>query len=391
VIAEFDAIRSLARQLRGTSNWNSPIAWRKKLASHGIPGLDAPLQFGGNNFSATQMVEFFAICGQIDLDLRDVPGVGHARIILQQEHINTVQQQIISRVVKSEDFVAVAITEEDAGSDIRNISTLALPNGKGYILNGEKLYVARLEQATHIIVFAKVIPSHYETISAFIVPIHSPGVNTKAIDAMGLHGVSFGGVSFHDVFLPDEFRLGNEGDGFRLFSDHFTYWRIAMAAAAVGCGRGAVNQAIDYLRKRQAFGGPIGRFTHLQQELSRHISHLHMTWLLVLSAADRLDSKKRAYVDAAMVKAEAVEAALDAADWSMQVHGARGYTTDLDLEKRVRDLKGLRVADGATDVLRGQVARELLGDELYDISLGRQTYTRHSVSLFPRNFWDQLD
>jgi alkylation response protein AidB-like acyl-CoA dehydrogenase len=76
-------------------------------------------------------------------------------------------------------------------------------------------------------------------------------------------------------------------------------------------------------------------------------------------------------VDAAMVKAEVVEIALDASDWAMKVHGAKGYTDSLDIEKRVRDLMGLRLADGTTDVLRGQVARKLLGEDLYAITLGR--------------------
>jgi alkylation response protein AidB-like acyl-CoA dehydrogenase len=383
-----DALKLTAQKLRGTSDWNSPLAWRRLMLNVGIPGLDLPEKFGGGGLTAREMAEYFVFCGQIDLDLRDVPGGGHANLILHADQVNARQENILRNVVASTDFVSVAITEDGAGSDIRNIETTATTVDGGYLLEGEKLYVARLEQATYVIVFAKTIPSHYESMTAFVVPLSAEGLYKTNLEAMGLQGVSFGGVTFRKVFVPSELRIGNEGDGFKLFTEHFTYWRVAMAAAAIGCGRGAINQAIEYLRNRQAFGGPIGRFTHLQQELSRHVAHLHSTWLLVLSAMERLDLNQRAYVDAAMAKAEAVEVALDAADWAMRVHGAKGFTQQLDIEKRVRDLYGLRVADGATDVLRGQVAREILGEEIYAMSLGRTISSKKPVTLFPRNFWE---
>src|SRR6185295_6520356 len=110
-----------------------------------------------------------------------------------------------------------------------------------------------------------------------------------------------------DVAVPRAARVGGEGEGFQLFVRHFTYWRTMMAAAAIGCGRGALDQAIAWLRQRHAFGGPIGRFTHLQQALAQHVARLHMAWLLVQASAARLDARQPAYADAAMAKAEAVE------------------------------------------------------------------------------------
>ncbi|ONH50881.1 hypothetical protein BLL36_23500 [Pseudomonas cedrina subsp. cedrina] len=97
-----------------------------------------------------------------------------------------------------------------------------------------------------------------------------------------------------------------------------------------------------------------------------------MAWLLVQSTAQRLDRRAYCYVDAAMAKAESLEVAIAAVQWAMLVHGAEGYCADLGLEKILRDLMGLRIADGTPDVLRGQVARGLLGETLYSESLGRQ-------------------
>ena len=159
-----------------------------------------------------------------------------------------------------------------------------------------------------------------------------------------------------------------------------------MAAAAIGSAQEAIDQTVLWLQRRMAFGGHVGRFTHLQQELARHTARLHMGWLLVSETARRLDERLPASADAAMAKAEATEVALAAADWAMRVHGARGHTADFDLQHRVRDLMALRIADGTTDVLRGQVARSVTGDDLYDESLGRQAPLQRRV-VQRRRYW----
>jgi len=291
-------------------------------------------------------------------------------------------------VIDSKEFVAIAITEDGAGSDMHGIETHAIPTTDGYFLFGEKMYVARLSQASKIIIFANVLRSEKDKLlTAFLVPSNLPGLNSKRIDSLGLNGVSFGSLHLNNVFVPSSLRIGGEGQGFSLFTKHFTYWRTAMAAAAIGCARGAIEQSINRLQTRKAFGGPIGRFTHLQQQLAEHTARLHMAWLLVLSVMDRIDSRLPAFADAAMAKAEAVEVALSAVDWCMRVYAAKGYSTQVDIEKRFRDLLGLRIADGTTDVLRTQVARAILGNDLYEMALGRSENNRSSDTHINRRFW----
>lgn len=118
-------------------------------------------------------------------------------------------------------------------------------------------------------------------------------------------------------------RIGGEGQGFSLFNKHFTYWRTAMAAAAIGSGRRAVEQAVVWMRKREVFGGPLGRFTHIQQQLAQHIARLHMSWLLVDTVMERIDKGLPAIADAAMAKAEALESSIAAVQWALDIHGAR--------------------------------------------------------------------
>lgn len=381
-----EAVQTLATALRGTPDFHSPVAWRKALSGVGVPGLDLPERVGGGSWSVRRMVDAFALFGQMSLDLRDVPGAGHGRLLLHSSSRRF--DQLLQRVCTGQEFVAVAMTEEGCGSDLHAIQTTAEPTAGGYRLTGRKVHVSRMEQATHVVVFARVNrPTLARSLSAFLLPLPQTNVSCSPLPAMGLRGVSFGAIHFEDVFVPAANRIGGEGEGFSLFGKHFTYWRTVMAAAAIGTARGAIDQAAVWLRQRQAFDGPIGRFTHLQQTFAEHVARLHMAWLLIVSVAERLDHREQAYTDAAMAKAEAVEAALAAVLWAMQVHGAAGYCEYNDLEKRVRDLLGLRIADGTTDVLRGQVARAVLGEDLYQLALGSDRPRRQMVWTNGRRFW----
>ena len=288
----------------------------------------------------------------------------------------------VMRIVES------LITEPDTGSDLHALQVKAMPIDGGYRLKGVKMFNARIFEATHYIVFANVIRNDFTTLpTAFLIDVNTNGIVRKPIDTMGLHSVSFGMVELNDVYVSLSDRLGGEGQAISLFINHFSYWRLMMSAAVIGSAQAALGETRDHLRKRNAFGGPIGRFTHLQQDLALHITRLRTAWLLCTDTALRLDAKLPITFDAAMVKADAVDAAISAVDWSLRVHGAKGYTKELTIEKRLRDLIGLRTADGTGDVLRGQVARSFLGNDMYDLSLGRLADDNHSADVPLREYW----
>jgi len=382
------ALESARTALTESSAFHSPVAWRRKTAEMGVPALDLPKSVGGAEWLCRDMAEVFAWCGHKSLDLRDVPGGGHARFLLFPRDGR--HQEELRRAGNGEAFFAIAITEPDAGSDLHGIRMVAEPlPGGSYRISGRKCFNARVEEATHVIIFAKVPRNGVEPmITAFLLPMGISGMRRFKSTSLGLNGVSFGGFDLCDVRVPGEMRIGGEGQGLALFVQHFTYWRAAMAAAAIGCARSGIDQAMKWLRWRNAFGGRLGRFTHLQQELVEHVSRLHMSWLLVLAVMERIDHHLPAFADACMAKAEALDSATRAVEWAIRIHGARGVTTEFDLEKRLRDLVSLSIADGTRDVLRGQVARALLGNDLYEESLGRQRSSRGGLtSQTSRRFW----
>jgi alkylation response protein AidB-like acyl-CoA dehydrogenase len=153
------------------------------------------------------------------------------------------------------------------------------------------------------------------------------------------------------------------------------------AAAAIGCGEGALDQMAQRIRTRQVFDAPIGRFTHLQQPLGECATKLAMAAAYAAKAAELIDQGdyKAASTLVNGVKAEGVEIALAAADAAMRAHGVLGYSREVDLGDRVRDLMGLRIADGTTDVMRMTVVRDLYGYDLWQMAVEPESKSKSVV------------
>jgi alkylation response protein AidB-like acyl-CoA dehydrogenase len=323
------------------------------------------------------MASLFHLCGRLDLELRDLPGGGHSRLLALAPTRRF--DGLLQQVAAGSSYCGIAITEPDGGSDIRSLSTTARPVKDGYRLDGRKQHISRIKEASHFIVFASVRrqTAIEPLITAFLVPQDATGLTVEAVEPMGMTAMSWGKVLLREVHVSHCSRIGGEGQALSLFQRHFSYWRTMMAAVAIGSAEAAVEQAVVQMRTRTSFGGPIGRFSHLQQGLAEHVARLKMAWLLVEHVTalidSPIDSQPWPVFDAAMAKAEAVEAALAATEWTLSTFGGAAYATETGIDKRYRDLLGLRFADGATDVLRSQVARAALGERLYELSLNRRT------------------
>jgi alkylation response protein AidB-like acyl-CoA dehydrogenase len=332
------------------------------------------------------MAQLFCLCGRHDVELRDLVGAGHARLMTLCPTRRF--DSVLSAVARGAAYCAIAVTEPDVGSDLRALATIARRVDGGYLLDGTKQHISRIRECTHFIVFAAVKRATNEpSITAFLIPRDAAGLETEPMRPSGLGAVAWGRVFFRQVNIPLASRIGGEGQGLSLFRRHFCYWRTMMAALAVGSAQATIDQTAVRMKTRHAFGGPIGRFSHLQQAMAHWIAHLRMAWLLVESVADQIDTHVWPTADAAMLKAEALEVSIGATEWAMSVFGGAGYDAATGLEKRYRDLLGLRIADGTTDVLRSQVARAFLGERLYDLSLNRSPTGGRAGDTQSRRFW----
>lgn len=367
-------IDQTASELRGTGpgllpTFLSPRIWREKTASFGLPSLDLPVELGGANWTTTTMLEVFRHAGRYNLNFRDVVGGAHGRLLLHSKHPTVLN--IVREVAAGKAYIAVAMTEPDAGSDFNSIKTFATKVDGGYRITGEKRYVARLEQATHLVLFTRATSGKERELSAFVLPMATEGLMHVPLEAHGLVGNSFGGIKLDNVFVPDSHLLGEDGKGTDIFVNHFRYWRLMQVATALGTAEDALRQMAERLKTREAYGAPIGRFTHLQQALGQHATELRMALSLAREAAALVDQKdyREADKNISGLKAEGIEISLNAVDAAVRSFGGEGYSNRVDLGDRLRDLNGLRIADGTTDVMRMDVVRRTYGQELWDMAV----------------------
>lgn len=362
-------IDTLAAALKKEGKLTSPAEWRRRSAKFGLPGLDIPQKFGGSGWRAEQMLEVFRHAGRYNLNLRDVVGGAHGKPVAEMS--SEIARLALEDLIEGKAYFAVAITEGEVGTDHTNIRSRAQRDGDGFRLTGSKLWNARLRQATHVVLYTRAATGRKSKLSAFLLPINHPGLRIVDRYAHGLTGNSFGGLEFENMYVGADHLIGKDADGGALFKQHFLYWRLMQGASAIGCGERALEIMADRLRERHVFGGPIARFSHLQQPIGEQLTKLRMALALSRQAAEYID---RGNYDAAEplvngIKAEGVEIALTACDIAMRAHGALGYSREVDLGDRVRDLMGLRIADGTTDVMRMLVVREAYGHDLWQMAV----------------------
>jgi alkylation response protein AidB-like acyl-CoA dehydrogenase len=365
-------IDDAASTLRGTGELRNPRKWRATTVTFGLPGLDLPKKYGGSGWPARKTLDAFIYAGKHDLNCRDVVGGAHVRPLLKSAHPKV--QEIVRQVARGEAYLAITMTEPHAGSDFHAIKSRARKVDGGFLLSGEKRFVARLEQATHVIIFTQPASGEPRGLSAFILPINTPGLKPYSFGAHGLKGNSFGGLQFEDVQVEDWQMIGADGEGDDIFVDHFRYWRLMQVAAALGTAERALELMVDRLVEREAYGAPIGRFSHLQQAVGQHTTELRMVKALAREAAAMLDEGNGNAADALIngLKAEGVEIALATVDSAVRAFGAEGYSDHVDLGSRLQDLNGLRIADGTTDVMRMSVVAKSYGEkgkQLWDMAI----------------------
>jgi alkylation response protein AidB-like acyl-CoA dehydrogenase len=268
----------------------------------------------------------------------------------------------LRRLASGDSIGAFALSEPDAGSDAKNLKTLAQFDRGEYVLNGHKVWVANAEAAEIAIVFARTAPGVTRHISAFLVPMATPGLRRAASDSLGVRGLGCMDVVLEDVRVGPEAVLGEIGLGFHLAMRSLEGGRVAIAAQALGVGQAALDEALAYARTRQAFGQPIGDFQAIQFQLADLATDLEAARLLMWRAADARDRAPHAALEAAMAKLQASEAAHRAADRAMQILASEGYRRGSRIERLFRDVRAAEIYQGTSEVQRMVIAEHVTDD-----------------------------
>ncbi|HVW47913.1 MAG TPA: acyl-CoA dehydrogenase family protein [Solirubrobacterales bacterium] len=258
---------------------------------------------------------------------------------------------------------AYCLTEAEAGSDAAALRSRAVRDGEGYVLDGEKQFISGAGVAGLYVVMTRTGAPGPGGITAMLVPGDSEGLSFGAPETkMGWNAQPTRPVAMQGVRLPVDARLGEEGGGFRIAMAGLDGGRLNIAACSLGGAQEALDRSVAYVSGRHAFGGPLAALQNVQFQLADMATELEAARTLLWRAAAALDAgDAEATRLCAMAKRFATDAGIAVADRALQMHGGYGYLAEYGIEKIVRDLRAHQIVEGANEVMRLIVARELVG------------------------------
>ncbi len=258
-------------------------------------------------------------------------------------------------------ITAVAMTEPEMGSDLAGLRTTAARDHDGYVLNGSKTFITNGINADLVITAVKTDPSQrHAGISLVIVERGMEGFERgRNLEKVGQHAQDTAELFFHDVHVPAENRLGEEGAGFRYMTANLAQERLSIALSAVAAARGALQITLDYVKQRNAFGQPIGSFQSSRFALAEMATEIELATAFCDQAVLALNRGELSPQDAAMAKWLATELQGRVADRCVQLHGGYGYMLEYPIARAFVDARVTRIYGGTTEIMKEIIGRSL--------------------------------
>ncbi|MGI8968331.1 MAG: acyl-CoA dehydrogenase family protein [Chloroflexota bacterium] len=336
-----------------------------RLAELGLCGVCFPERYGGAGMDYLSLGLISEELEYVDTSFRTIISVhiGLCGCGIYVWGTEDQKQRLLKPLASGEKFGAFGLTEPNAGSDVAGMRATARRDGDSYILNGEKTWVSYADYADTFLIFAKTdSEAKHRGISAFVVNRDEagPGLETAPIKhKAGIHAGDTGSIFMHDVRVPAENRLGEEGEGFVIAMSSLENGRYTVGAGACGTIRASLDASVTYARDRQAFGQDIGRFQLVQQMIARMYARYESSRLLYFKAGwlkNRGDSSNRAV---SLCKWQACDAAFDSAADAVEVYGAYGYSDEYPVFRFMRNAKAPVIYEGTREIhtmLQGEYA-----------------------------------
>lgn len=334
----------------------------QKCADFGLLGACTPAAYGGRDYDVLTAVYQLEALGYGCHD--------NGLTLAVNAHVWAVQEPVVSfgneeqkqyflpKLVSGEWIGALAMTEDQAGSDAFSLQTTATKCEGGYILNGQKSYITLGPLADMVIVFATLNPKLGRWgLSAFLVEHGTPGFSrTAPRSKMGLRSTHMGDLLLEDCFVPESRRLGPEGAGSSIFNVAMEYERSFIFTSHIGAMAYQLDRTIAYARQRSQFGQSIGKFQAVSHRIADMKIRLEAARLLLYQAAWLKSTNQSAALESAITKVFVSESCVESSLSAMRVHAGRGYVTEGEIERDLRDTAGGVIYSGTNDIQRNLIA-----------------------------------
>ncbi|OGG54178.1 MAG: butyryl-CoA dehydrogenase [Candidatus Handelsmanbacteria bacterium RIFCSPLOWO2_12_FULL_64_10] len=339
-----------------------------KMAAEGLLSVCIPRRYGGLGRDYLSLGLVSEELERVDSAFRVLLAVhlGLNSLALFQWGDEAQRQKYLVPQARGEKLAAFGLTEPGAGSDVAGIRTTARRDGDAYVLNGEKTWIGFADVADHFLIFACTDPAAGgRGISAFVVERVFEGISTSSIrHKLGGRVGNTGGIVLRDVRVPVENRLGEEGEGFKIALSALDNGRYTVAAGGVGLIEACLEASLEYAKRRETFGQPIGRRQLIQQKIARMVAGRDIGRLLYYQIGWLKNRGRRCTREVSLAKWVTCQNAFQAADDAVQIHGAHGYSDEHPVERYFRNARGALIYEGTQEIHQLIQADYALGDRV---------------------------
>jgi acyl-CoA dehydrogenase len=345
-----------------------PQDFYRSLADAGWLGIAMPEAYGGSGLGITEAAILMQAIAESGAGMSGASSV-HINIFGLQPIIlfgtEAQKRRSIPAIISGADKACFAVTEPNTGLNTTQLKTRAERKGGGYLVNGEKIWISTAQVASKMLLLARTTPldqCERKTggLSLFYTDFDKAKIETRVIDKMGRHAVDSNMLFFEDLWVPEEDRVGPEGDGFGIILHGLNPERVLIAAEAVGLGRAAIRRAARYARERIVFDRPIGQNQGIQHPLARCWAQLEAANLMAMKAATLFDKGEECGVEANTAKYLAGEFGFEACHTAMLTLGGMGYAQEYHVERYLRESLIPRIAPVSPHMILNYLAEKVL-------------------------------
>lgn len=341
----------------------------KKFGDMGFFGIRCPEAYGGLNLDLFYTVVFLE-------ELQKINSSGFAAAMwahsyLAMTHLNAegderIKRDYLAPSISGDKIGALCISEPFGGSDVAGMRTTAVKKGDNYIINGSKTFITNGVYGDYYVVAAKTSPElGNKGISMFLMDSNLPGITATKLDKLGWRASDTAEIAFDNVEIPAENLMGEEGKGFPYIMQHFALERLIMAINAHARGEYAIEYAINYMSKREAFGTTIDKFQALRHTIVEHATDVEHCKIFNYAAVARLNQGEYVVKEATMAKLKSTKVADETIYSCLQMLGGYGYMEDYPMARLWRDSRLGPIGGGTSEILKEILSKMIIDNQNY--------------------------